>query len=204
MERVSQACGLAGVDLADPLFRTPDDVAQRLWRALAQEWSSEALTLQVARAAPFSCFAGLAEGMQYATNLRQALRLLVKSQVLIADRMKVELIETSEGTMLTGGHPAEEIDQGRTSEMVIALLVRMIREHLGIEDAVERIAFPWGPSGVSAGPDDDGYPARQQALKRGLQRPVRDGSIVIKRALQRKDTFDPNRTDRAKLPSRGD
>ncbi|MEM7045852.1 MAG: AraC family transcriptional regulator ligand-binding domain-containing protein [Pseudomonadota bacterium] len=150
MEQINQACGVSGLDLVNPLGRGPDDVAPRLWRALEQECPSEALTLRMAKAAPFSCYAGLAEGMQFATDLRQALGLLIKNRIVIADRLELRLIERDESAVLTGGHPIEEIDNGRTSELMVALLIRMIREFLGAEDAVERIGFSWGPWGSPA------------------------------------------------------
>ncbi|MEM7584877.1 MAG: AraC family transcriptional regulator ligand-binding domain-containing protein [Acidobacteriota bacterium] len=159
MERINETCGVSGLDLVNPHDRLPDDVVPRLWLALWQEWPDEALTLQMARAAPFSIYAGLAEGMQFATDLRQALQLVATNRILIADRVEMELIETDEAAFLTGSHPADAIDQGRTAEIAITLMVRLIREVLGVEDAVQRIRFNWGPWGpVEAYEDFFGVP----------------------------------------------
>ncbi|MEL7061257.1 MAG: AraC family transcriptional regulator ligand-binding domain-containing protein, partial [Acidobacteriota bacterium] len=79
MERINRSCGVSGLDLVNPSDRLPDYVLPRLWLALWQEWPDEALPLQMASAAPLSCMAGLAEGMQFAENLRQALELLTQN-----------------------------------------------------------------------------------------------------------------------------
>lgn len=148
MERISQACGVSGPDLVDPNARLPDDVVPRLWRSLWQENPDEALTLRMAKAAPFSWFGGLVEGMQFAADLRQALVFMARNGIMLADRVQMELIETAHRAVLVIGHPNDSLDQGRTAEMGAALLVRVVREILGVENAVLRIRLPyqsWGP-----------------------------------------------------------
>ena len=154
MERINAACGVSGLDLVNPHERLPDDILPRLWLALWHESPEEALTIQMAQAAPFSCFAGLAEGMKFAKDLRQALELLSRNRILIADRLEMELIETADRTVFAGGHPNDEIDQGRTAEMGISILLRMVREVLGVEDAVVRVAFPFSPWGAAQAYED--------------------------------------------------
>ncbi|MEM1177375.1 MAG: AraC family transcriptional regulator ligand-binding domain-containing protein [Acidobacteriota bacterium] len=148
MERINAACGVTGLDLVNPNDRLPDDVLPRLWLALWQEWPDEALPLKMARAAPLSCMAGLAEGMQFAQDLRQALKLLTTNRMLLGDRLELELIETDGVAQLRGMHPADSIDEGRSATMAGALTVRLIREALGVPDAFESIGFAsslWGP-----------------------------------------------------------
>lgn len=148
MERINAACGVSGLDLVNPNDRLPDDVLPRLWLSLWQEWPDEALPLQMARAAPLACMAGLAEGMQFAENLRQALELLTQNRMLLGDRLELELLEVDGVPQLRGEHPSDRIDQGRSAAMAGALTVRLIREALGVEDVLERVGFvcsQWGP-----------------------------------------------------------
>ncbi|MEM6455287.1 MAG: AraC family transcriptional regulator ligand-binding domain-containing protein [Acidobacteriota bacterium] len=148
MARINAACGVSGLDLVDPNDRLPDDALPRLWLALWREWPDEALPLQMARAAPLSCMAGLAEGMQFAQDLRQALELLTRNRMLLGDRLALHLIEDDGAARLQGAHPTDQIDQGRSACMAAALTVRLIRESLGVEGAIERVSFisrPWGP-----------------------------------------------------------
>lgn len=148
MERINAICGVSGLDLVNPNDRLPDNVLPCLWLALWEEWPDEALPIQMARAAPLSCMAGLAEGMQFAENLRQALELLTQNRMLLGDRLELELIEHNGVSQLRGMHPADTIDEGRSAAMAGALTVRLIRESLGVDDAVERVGFTcsrWGP-----------------------------------------------------------
>lgn len=147
MERINDVCGVSGLDLVNPQTRLPDDVLPRLWAALAEDSPDEALCLRMAKAAPFSCLGGLAEGMQYADTLRQAVTLLTKNRLILADRLELELIETEESAKMRGWHPTGEIDQGLSDKMALALTVRLVRDFLGVEGAVESVSFTsriWG------------------------------------------------------------
>lgn len=148
MERINAICGVSGLDLVNPNDRLPDNVLPCLWLALWEEWPDEALPIQMARAAPLTCMAGLAEGMQFAKNLRQAIELLTKNRMLLGDRLELELIEDGDVSRLRGMHPADTIDQGRSAAMAGALTVKLIRDALGVQEAIERVEFtcsPWGP-----------------------------------------------------------
>lgn len=148
MNKINEVCGVTGLQLVNPNERLPDDVLPRLWHAVWKETPDEALTLKMARATPFSVFAGLAEGMQFARNLEEALSLLAKNRVLLADRLEVALVEVDGAVMLQGTHPSDAIDEGRTSELAAALIVRLVREVLKVEDAVKGISLQyaaWGP-----------------------------------------------------------
>ncbi|MEM6793073.1 MAG: AraC family transcriptional regulator ligand-binding domain-containing protein [Acidobacteriota bacterium] len=148
MEKIHQACGLSGMALVHPSGRLPDETLPRLWLALWREWPDEAVPIHMARAAPMSSMAGLAEGMQFAESLRQALELLTENSIVLADRLQLELIEVEGTALLRGCHPADVIDGGRAAAMASALMARLVRESLGVEDAIERVNLacsPWGP-----------------------------------------------------------
>lgn len=151
MQKIDEVCGVSGLSLANPNERLPDDAVPRLWRQVQKEKPDEALTLKMARAAPFSCFAGLAEGAQFARDVREAMKLLKSNRALLADRLKVDLIESEEEALLVHSHPNDEIDSGRTSELAAAMIVRLVREILDAGDAIRRVTFhfaPWGPAEI--------------------------------------------------------
>ncbi|MEM6705566.1 MAG: AraC family transcriptional regulator ligand-binding domain-containing protein [Acidobacteriota bacterium] len=147
MEKVSATCGVSGLDLVNPTDRLPDDAMPRLWLALWNEWPDEALPLQMARATPLSSMAGLAEGMQFAANLREALQLLTKNRMILGDRLEMEIVESDGVSLLKGDHPSDQIDRGRWAAVAVALTVRLIRETLGVENAFAKVRLmsePWG------------------------------------------------------------
>ncbi|MEO1085054.1 MAG: AraC family transcriptional regulator ligand-binding domain-containing protein, partial [Acidobacteriota bacterium] len=147
MERINDVCGVSGLDLVNPQDRLPEDVLPRLWAALAEESPHEALGLRMAKAAPFSCLGGLAEGMQFAENLRQAVQLLTRNRLILADRAELDFIETEGTAKMRGRHPLGELDRGISDTVALALTVRLVREFLGVEGAVESVSFVskiWG------------------------------------------------------------
>ncbi len=148
IDDIRAATGMEMVTLADADARLPDDMAPRLWRALAARTDgSVALTIESAKAMPFSLMGGLAHGIQFAGDLRGALQFMSNHRVVIADRLDLKLHEGDADAVMTSEHPSDEIDQGRLSEVGTAVGVRMIREILQIEGAISRVEFRYAPLG---------------------------------------------------------
>ncbi len=150
LDAIEAATGVAGLDLVDPEARLPDDVMTNLWRALTPSRPGMALSLEMARAAPFSFFGGLAHGIQFADTLRTALGFLKQNSRLLADRVTVEFIEDealSEAHFVIS-HPLDATDGGRTAEVGIALGARLVNEILEVTDGLCRVEFAHGPVGT--------------------------------------------------------
>lgn len=143
--------GVAGLEVADPNARVPEDILARIWKMLEAREPDTPLTVAMARAAPFTVFGGLAHGMQFAATLREALRLLTRNRALMADRLSLTLVEANGEAILEGSHPSEVIDKGRGGEVAMALVSRLVEEVLDISCSIARVQFMRGPLGpVSA------------------------------------------------------
>lgn len=102
----------------------------------------------MARAAPLSSMAGLAEGMQFAANLRDAPKLLTKNRIVLGDRLELQVVESGGVSLLRGIHPSDRLDEGRWAVVAVALTVRLVHESLGVENAITRVHLVcegWGP-----------------------------------------------------------
>ncbi|MEO0429090.1 MAG: AraC family transcriptional regulator ligand-binding domain-containing protein [Pseudomonadota bacterium] len=133
--------------LGDPAARLPDDVPHRLWNALAAAEPDIALGIEAARSAHFSALGGLVHGAQYAATLREALDFVVRNSSLLADRLEITVREDAEEVAITASHPNDAIDAGRVAEVGIALIVRLVREILGIRHPPQRVELPYSPNG---------------------------------------------------------
>lgn len=151
MTEIEAVIGVAGLEIADPIARVPDDILAHIWKMLEKREPDTPLTVSMARAAPFTVFGGLAHGMQFAATLREALRLLTKNRALMADRLSLTLVEANGEAVLEGSHPSELIDKGRGGEVAMALVSRLVEEVLDIPCSITRVQFMQGPLGpVSA------------------------------------------------------
>ena len=75
-KEVQDAAGIDCGTLMNPEARPPEDVMPKIVALLSEKFPGEPITLDIARAAPFSFFGGLAEGARYADDLRAAIDLL--------------------------------------------------------------------------------------------------------------------------------
>lgn len=148
MAEIERVTGLDGEALGDPSARLADDVAHRVWRALAESAGRErALTLEAARSAPFSALAGLVHGVQYASTIRDALDFVIRNRRLLADRLEIELIEVQDEVRLVTSHPNDIIDDGRVAEVGTAMCVRVVRDVLGLRTPPIRLELAFPPLG---------------------------------------------------------
>ncbi|MEO1651209.1 MAG: AraC family transcriptional regulator ligand-binding domain-containing protein [Pseudomonadota bacterium] len=145
MSEIQEATGVSCQEMMSPEARLPDDVMPNLWLLLADRFPGAPLTLEMARAAPFSFFGGLAEGAQFADDLRTALKLVVENATIIANRIELRLVETETEARLTSRHPLDVLDGGRSAETGSALAKRLITEFFGIENALMRVTLAHAP-----------------------------------------------------------
>ncbi|MEM6487455.1 MAG: AraC family transcriptional regulator ligand-binding domain-containing protein [Pseudomonadota bacterium] len=150
LAEIQQATGLELERLGDPDARLPDDVAPRLWTALIERsGGTVTLTVEAARAAPFALLGGIVHGLQYAATLHEALSFLVQNQSVLADRLSLRIETHGDRVLVIGNHPNDVLDHGRTSEVGVMLVIRVIREVLGQGRAlagVEIYGEPLGPA----------------------------------------------------------
>ena len=140
--------GLTPADLIDPRTRLPEETVPTIWNLLNNAYPGQALALHMASAAPFSFFGPLAQGVQYASNLRSALQLLVQYGTLLSDQVHVELIESHSEAIFCSDHPVDVIDGGYGAEAALALVNRLLQEAIGKEYSLARVEFAHRPLGL--------------------------------------------------------
>lgn len=148
MAEIEAATGLDGDALGDPEARLDDAIPNRIWAALSEKTGPEiALSIEAARAAPFTALAGLVHGAQYASTLRAALVFMRDNRKHIADRLDADIFDEGSETILSHHHPNDPIDRGRTSEIGTGLAARLVREILGVHTPPIRVEVPYEPMG---------------------------------------------------------
>lgn len=145
ISEVQDAAGISCNILMNPEARPPEDVTPRIVALLGERFPREPVTLDIARAAPFSFFGGLAEGARYADDLRAAIKLLAKNCSVISDQLEMTFHESSSKAKIVHSHPMNHMDSGRSAEIGSALISRLFSEYLGIHDCFERITFSHQP-----------------------------------------------------------
>lgn len=146
ISEVQDAAGISCNVLMNPEARPPEDVMPRIVALLGERFPKEPITLDIARAAPFSFFGGLADGARYADNLRAAIKLLAKNCAVISDQLELAFLESSSQARIIHRHPMNHMDGGRSAEIGSALISRLFSEYLGIPDGIEHITFSHGPN----------------------------------------------------------
>jgi len=141
MEAITGATGLTPDALVDPNARIDEAVMPRLWSLLGERFPGEALTLEMAAAAPPEVFGVVAHAAQYAADLRAALHLFIRYRVVLSSGLDVSLTEEPEGARLELYHPADLEDDGHASELGVAFAARLLRERLvGLDTAKALLA----------------------------------------------------------------
>jgi len=142
---VQDAAGISCNILMNPSARPPEDVMPKIVAMIGERFPREPISLDIARAAPFSFFGGLAEGARYADDLRTATRLLTKNCAVISDQLELTFHEGPGAAKIVSAHPMNHMDGGRSAEIGSALIVRLFSEFLGIPDCFDRITFSHAP-----------------------------------------------------------
>ena len=98
-----------------------------------------AFPIAMAKAAPLTIFGGLGEGAQFAGTLHDAINLLVRNPIVLADRLSFEMTTAQGHARLCHHHPVDHKDKGLISALGVALLCRLFTQTLGIKNAVRDI-----------------------------------------------------------------
>lgn len=142
---VQEAAGISCNVLLTPEARPPEDVMPRIVALLGVRFPRAPITMDIARAAPFSFFGGLADGARYADNLHSAIKLLTKNCTIISDQLELTFHDEPSEAKIVSNHPMNYMDGGRSAEIGSALIVRLFSEFLGIPNCFERITFSHEP-----------------------------------------------------------
>ncbi len=142
---VQDAAGISCDILLNPAARPPEDTTPRIVALLGERFPGEPVSMNIAKAAPFSFFGGLADGARFADNLREAINLLEKNCMVISDQLHLALHESTNVAKIVHSHPMNHMDGGRTAEIGSALIFRLFSEFLGLPGCVERITFSHAP-----------------------------------------------------------
>ena len=147
MERITEETGLTPDDLIDLNARLPDHLLATVWRLLDETCPGQALTLEMASIAPSVYFFGpLFHAARHSVDLRGAIRLFIRFQRIMSDRVSVELSEGPVETSVLFSHPSDSLDGGCGAEVGQAICALFVREHLS-PDALLRIEFAASPHG---------------------------------------------------------
>lgn len=146
MTEIQEAAGISCNMLMNPEARPPEEVMPKIVALIYQQFPQEPISLDIARAAPFSFFGGLAEGARYADDLRVATQLLAKNCTVISDQLELTFHESPSETKIVSNHPMNYMDGGRSAEIGSALISRLFSEFLGIPDCFEHITFSHAPN----------------------------------------------------------
>ncbi|MEM1277309.1 MAG: AraC family transcriptional regulator ligand-binding domain-containing protein [Pseudomonadota bacterium] len=146
-EEIAQATGFNISALGDPDARISDDVVPKLWQMLLKALPNVPVTLEAACAAPFTTIGGLAHGMQFAATLREAFDFHKRNREVLADRLEIRIEERPDEVRIIGRHPIDDQDSGCMAEMGACLMVRFVREVLGIRKGLIRVDLLNAPRG---------------------------------------------------------
>ncbi|MEM0944112.1 MAG: AraC family transcriptional regulator ligand-binding domain-containing protein, partial [Pseudomonadota bacterium] len=146
--------------------------------ALSQAEPDRPFPLEAAKGAPFSTLGGIAHGMQYAATLREAIDFSRRNSGVLADRLDVRIIESAAEARVVAAHPNDALDHGCTAEMGTCLMIRLLREVMGLHDVVLRVHLSHAARGSV------------EAYERALRCPVRfstgeNASVVATESLDR-------------------
>lgn len=148
LEEIEAAIGHDRSVLSEPEARLDDRIPHRLWAALNRRGAEhDAPCIEAARGSTFLALCGLAEGVQFAPTLREALAFMTDHRAHLADRLEVRTVEEARGLRLIALHPNDAMDEGRMAEVGMALLVRLVREILGFRQGVIEAEFGFAPLG---------------------------------------------------------
>ena len=150
MDQICEVAGLSPLEIVDPHTRLPENSLLAIWKLFLSVEDDGAFPIAMAKAAPLTIFGGLGEGAQFAGTLQDAINLLVRNPIVLADRLSFELTTVQGQTRLCHHHPVDQVDRGLISALGVALLCRLFTKTLGITDAVSDVELVLPDSGNRA------------------------------------------------------
>ncbi|MEM8801241.1 MAG: helix-turn-helix domain-containing protein [Pseudomonadota bacterium] len=139
IQDMSAAAGISPLEIVDPHNRHSDESILALWNMIAGTDTEGTLTLSLATGAPMSIYGGLAEGARFADTLGAALEHLALNDVIIADRLSLNVDKSGDPVAIQLVHALDDVDEGHLSAVGIFLVKRLIVEVLGVPGAVSAV-----------------------------------------------------------------
>lgn len=139
MQQLTKTSGLTPEQIVDHEARVRDTSVLAIWSLLETELRDVNLPVSLARAAPASVFGGIAEGARYANTLGDALGLVRRNQIIIADRMTLDIEALETGVHLTLHHPLDHKGASGLAAFGTALFCRLLSEYLEMQSAITEV-----------------------------------------------------------------
>ncbi|MEO1389043.1 MAG: AraC family transcriptional regulator ligand-binding domain-containing protein [Cyanobacteria bacterium J06634_6] len=141
IEEIAQVMNLSAIDYARLDSRIPDDAVGKLMILMINRWPDKAISMEIARSAPFAMLGGLVKGVQFANDIEAMLEWFVSNQRIISDQSMVHLEKTDSEVAMVVAHPRENQDQGILLEAATGLIWRLLKESTALEISLLRVEF---------------------------------------------------------------
>ncbi|MEM6451823.1 MAG: AraC family transcriptional regulator ligand-binding domain-containing protein [Cyanobacteria bacterium P01_D01_bin.105] len=141
VEEIAQVMDLSAVDYARLDTRISNDEVGRLMSLMINRWPNTAISMEIARSAPFTMLGGLVKGAQFANDIEAMLEWFVSNQRIISDQSVVHLEKTDSEVTMVVAHPHEHQDQGMLLEAATGLIWRLLKESTDLEISLLRVEF---------------------------------------------------------------
>ncbi len=149
VERTAKATGVSPADLMNPDGRIPQEFFLKFLRLLAKVRPGKNVSLDLARAVPFSLLGSPGRLISQSPDLRSVLELTARNSDLFVDLLEAELFQTATEAIFRMHHPFDDIDDGLGGEFCIGLSARIIREDFG-DGLFARVQFRHAPRSPAA------------------------------------------------------
>lgn len=148
VEDMAATAGLTPFDIMDPSKRHPEEAMIGVWSMLRDTDRDGTMPIKFVQGAPLTIYAGLAEGVLFADTLGSALEHMIRNQVIIADRLMLDIRRTPKSPILSVKHSLDAKDDGYLSAVGLLLTKRLISDVLGVDGApvVVRLRLPDSPA----------------------------------------------------------
>ena len=141
LDEIAQVIDISELDYANQNFRLPDPFVGELMMVLIDKFPDRAISMEIARSAPFSMFGSVVQGALFATDFEAALNWFVENTSIIADQSTAHLEKTASEGALVFAHPCEVIDNGYTMEAMMGVLWRFLNTITVPEAPLQRVEF---------------------------------------------------------------
>ncbi|XOF32728.1 MAG: AraC family transcriptional regulator ligand-binding domain-containing protein [Candidatus Electrothrix sp. YB6] len=140
LESIGKETGVAPARLMDTDHYLPEEFFEKIFHLLDTRFPERNLALELAGIAPLSYFGTPGRLLLRAPDARTMLDLAVEHGDLLADRLKIEALESGTETFFRTCQPLSELDDGMGAEIGLGLGSRIIHECFG-EGLLIRVQF---------------------------------------------------------------
>ena len=140
-DEIALSVDISELDFSDQNARLPDPFIGRLMNLLVNRFPGRAISMEIARCAPFSMLGGLVQGAMFATDIEAALSWFVENSSIIADQGVIRLEKTDSEVAFVVTHPHEGMDQGHLLEATTGLIWRLLNTIADPNAPLQRVEF---------------------------------------------------------------